>query len=193
MPVRHGIAAALLVALCCADAPAQTTPGEGSSPEASPPVQAESEAVTVEANKPAVDGAPEETHREGEATGRTEAEAAEKPAGPHDWLIKHPTIRRLLELHNQTRARAGLPPLVLNPDMCLAAQRHANWMASYGTFAHSRLPYRENIAYNQSSPEQAVQSWTYSAGHYANMCSGRECGFGYQSRGGAGYWVAVFR
>jgi uncharacterized protein YkwD len=105
----------------------------------------------------------------------------------------HPTIARLLELHNQTRARVGLPALALNEQMCSAAQRHANWMASTGAFAHSGLPYRENIAYAQRSPEQAVQTWTYSPGHYQNMCSGRECGFGYQVRGGQGYWVAVFR
>lgn len=105
----------------------------------------------------------------------------------------HPTIARLLELHNQTRARVGLPPLALNQQMCALAQQHANWMASTGAFAHSRLPYRENIAYGQASPEHAVQTWTYSPGHYQNMCSGRECGFGYQVRGGTGYWVAVFR
>ena len=105
----------------------------------------------------------------------------------------HPTIARLLTLHNQTRARVGLGPLTLNEQMCASAQQHANWMASTGTFTHSRLPYRENIAYGQSSPEHAVQTWTYSPGHYQNMCSGREAGFGYQVRGGQGYWVAVFR
>jgi len=105
----------------------------------------------------------------------------------------HPTIARLLDLHNQTRARVGLPALMLNQQMCAAAQQHANWMASSGAFAHSRLPYRENIAHGQSSPEHAVQSWTYSPGHYQNMCSGREVGFGYQVRGGMGYWVALFR
>src|SRR5262245_2358020 len=74
------------------------------------------------------------------------------------------TIARLLELHNQTRARVGLSPLTLNEQMCASAQQHANWMASTGAFSHSRLPYRENIAYGQSSPEHAVQTWTYSPG-----------------------------
>lgn len=105
----------------------------------------------------------------------------------------HPTLARLLELHNQTRARVGLSPLTLNQQMCAAAQQHANWMASTGSFTHSRLPYRENIAYGQTSPDQAVRSWTTSPGHYQNMCSGRQAGFGYQVRGGVGYWVAVFR
>lgn len=130
------------------------------------------------------------TDRKSDPTQRTGVRTV---AQTQDSLTSHPTILRLLELHNQTRARAGLPPLVLNAEMCAAAQRHANWMASSGVFVHSGLPYRENIAYNQVSPEHAVQSWTYSPGHYANMCSGREAGFGYQVRGGAGYWVAVFR
>jgi hypothetical protein len=122
------------------------------------------------------------------------SEGMEDPeAGPNDWLIKHPTITRLLELHNQTRARAGLAPLTLNTDMCLAAQKHATWMADFGYFAHSGLPYRENIAYSQLTPEHAVQTWTYSPAHYTNLLSGREAGFGYQVRNGRTYWVAVFR
>jgi len=127
----------------------------------------------------------------GKSPGKTVVQA-NKPA-PVATPTTHPTIARLLTLHNQTRARVGLPPLSLNPQMCASAQQHANWMAASGAFAHSRLPYRENIAYGQASPEHAVQTWTYSPGHYQNMCSGREAGFGYQMRGGAGYWVAVFR
>lgn len=120
-------------------------------------------------------------------------EAVTPEAGPNDWLIKHPTIVRLLDLHNETRARVGLAPLALDTNMCLAAQRHANWMASYGSFSHSGLPYRENIAYSQLTPEHAVQTWTYSPAHYANLTAGRLCGFGYQVRNGRTYWVAVFR
>jgi uncharacterized protein YkwD len=177
----------LLIALWCSAAPAEMPKSDPDSPSQT---EVESGAVTVEAKRPAVTG--DETVLE-DSSESTETSEAKEPAGPHDWLIKHPTIQRLFELHNQTRARVGLPPLTLNADMCLAAQRHANWMASYGTFAHSGLPYRENIAYNHSSPEHAVQSWTYSPGHYANLCSGSQCGFGYQTRGGVGYWVAVFR
>lgn len=126
-------------------------------------------------------------------SGNTESKPVQRVAKKVAPPQAHPTVARLLDLHNQTRARVGLPPLALNQQMCGAAQRHANWMASSGAFTHSGLPYRENIAHGQSSPEHAVQSWTNSPGHYTNMCSGRECGFGYQVRGGTGYWVAVFR
>ena len=179
MPVRQGLWATLCAALLCSAVAAD--PGGSPTTKADRMSPASPDRVAVETRKPSETSADHDVPRE------------VKHAGPHDWLIKHPTIERLLELHNQARARAGLAPLALNPDMCLAAQRHANWMASYGSFSHSGLPYRENIAYSQRSPEQAVQSWTYSPGHYANMCSGRECGFGYQTRGGVGYWVAVFR
>jgi len=113
--------------------------------------------------------------------------------GPNDWLVKHPTILRLLELHNETRARAGMPELTLNTEMCLKAQKHAQWMASTGAFAHSGLPYRENIAYSQLTPESAVRTWTYSPPHYNNLLRGHEAGFGYMVRNGRTYWVAVFR
>lgn len=115
------------------------------------------------------------------------------PAGPHDWLIEHPTILRLLKLHNQTRSRSGRQPLVLNTEMCLAAQRHANQMATSGRFAHSGLPYRENIAYRQRTADHAVRTWNASPGHFNNMLSGSHVGFGYAVRNGVGYWVAVFR
>jgi uncharacterized protein YkwD len=111
----------------------------------------------------------------------------------HDWLVKHPVIQQLVELTNQHRARSGLAPLRLNPQMCLDAQRHANYMASYNYFAHSGLPYRENIYMGPRSPQDAVNGWIYSPAHHANMLSGSECGFGYMIRNGSPCWVAVFR
>ena len=62
------------------------------------------------------------------ATGTRSAEMSErveKHSQNLEWLVKHPTILRLLELHNQERARVGLSPSKLNPEMCLAAQKHA--------------------------------------------------------------------
>src|SRR5262249_51070602 len=65
------------------------------------------------------------------ATVRAEKVITEE-AGPHDWLIKHETILKLVELTNQHRARMGVGPVVLDTQMCLDAQRHATWMANYG-------------------------------------------------------------
>ena len=120
-------------------------------------------------------------------------DATSEEAGENDWLIEHPTIQRLLTLHNEARARYGRAPLTINTQMCLQAQAHAKKMADYGWFAHSGLPYYENIAYSQRTAEAAVRTWTYSPAHHANMQRGTQAGFGYAIRNGRGYWVAVFR
>lgn len=114
-------------------------------------------------------------------------------AGEQEWLTEHPTIQRLLALHNAERARYGLPPLELNPQMCLAAQRHANWMARTGVFSHSNLPWMEIIANGANSARGAVQMWINSPAHHNLMLSGAEAGFGYMIRNGRTYWVGVFR
>ena len=113
--------------------------------------------------------------------------------GPHDWLIKHETILRLVELTNQHRARTGLGPVTLDTQMCLDAQRHANWMANGGGFQHSGLPYMEIIYQSVLTPESAIQGWIASPPHHGIMLSGTKVGFGYMVRNGYPYWVGVFR
>ena len=110
-----------------------------------------------------------------------------------DWLVKHPTILKLLELHNQERARNGLPPSKLNAEMCLAAQKHAVWMAETGWFQHSGLPYRENIYSGVSTPVDATNGWIWSPAHRANMLSGTQVGFGYMILNGRPCWCAVMQ
>lgn len=122
---------------------------------------------------------------------------AEKPIPPeetkNDWLVKHPTILKLLELHNTERLRVGLEPLKLNTEMCLAAQKHATYMADTGWLVHSGLPYRENIFMSVTSPESATNGWIWSPAHHTNMLSGTEAGFGYQYKNGRPCWVGVFK
>ncbi len=110
-----------------------------------------------------------------------------------DWLVKHPTIEKLLELHNQERARNGLSPSVLNPEMCLSAQKHAVWMAETGAFQHSGLPYRENIFWGVRTPQEATNGWIWSPAHHANMLSGSQVGFGYMVLNGRPYWCSVMQ
>ncbi len=123
----------------------------------------------------------------------SELPAAAPVAGQADWLMKHPTIQKLLELTNQHRAQSGLPPVTLNAEMSLAAHRHAEWMASYGALQHSGLPWRENIFLGPATPDAAISGWIYSPAHRANMLSGNEVGFGYVNRNGQLAWVGVFR
>lgn len=126
-------------------------------------------------------------------TVRAEKVIIAEPAGPHDWLVKNESILRLVASTNQHRAQMGLPPVILDTQMCLDAQRHANWMAATGAFQHSGLPYMEIIFQAVPTPEAAVQGWIASPPHHGIMLSGSRVGFGYQVRGGYPYWVGVFR
>jgi Cysteine-rich secretory protein family len=132
------------------------------------------------------------------ANGPVETVRAEKiviteAVGPHDWLVKHATIVKLVDLTNQHRAQMGLGPVVLDTQMCLDAQRHATWMADFGGFQHSGLPYMEIIYQSVTTPEAAIQGWIASPPHHGIMCSGTRVGFGYMVRNGYPYWVGVFR
>ena len=124
---------------------------------------------------------------------RVEKVATKEQEGPHDWLIKHETILRLVELTNHHRAQMGMGPVVLDTQMCLDAQRHANWMATYGSFQHSGLPYMEIIYQSVGTPEAAIQGWIASPPHHGIMLSGTRVGYGYMMRNGYPYWVGVFR
>jgi uncharacterized protein YkwD len=120
-------------------------------------------------------------------------ESREKPVGEHDWLMKHPVILRLLEFHDEERARYRLPSLTLNTEMCLAAQNHAVWMAETGYYQHSGLPWAEIIFNGPLSERAAVDGWINSPAHHSIMLSGMEAGFGYMVIDGRTYWVGVFR
>ncbi len=122
-----------------------------------------------------------------------ESQAATPVVDKADWLMKHPTIQKLLELTNQHRAQSGMPPVTLNAEMSMAAYRHAEWMASYGALQHSGLPWREIIFLGPATPDAAVAGWINSPAHRANMLSGNEVGFGYVNRNGQLAWVGVFR
>ena len=110
-----------------------------------------------------------------------------------DWLVKHQTIQKLYELHNRERARVGLQPSALNPQMCLAAQKHAVWMAENSWFQHSGLPYLENIYWGVRTPEDAINGWIWSPPHHGNMLAGTDVGFGYMIINGQPYWCAVMQ
>ncbi|MEX0716538.1 MAG: CAP domain-containing protein [Planctomycetaceae bacterium] len=116
-----------------------------------------------------------------------------KAAAPHAWLTEHPTIQSLVALTNQQRARYGLPPVAIDPRMCLAAQKHATWMAQTGVYQHSNLGIPEIIFQGPRSAPAAIQGWIASPAHHSIMLSGHRVGFGYMVIGGRTYWVGLFR
>lgn len=99
--------------------------------------------------------------------------------------------RRAFEVTNELRSRNGLAPLEWDPELCVIARRHSRNMSDLGFFSHQTpeglrlrdrarlagIRYRviaENIAYNQGFEDPgafAVERWTISSGHRANLLS----------------------
>lgn len=109
---------------------------------------------------------------------------------------------------NELRKQKKLPLLSLDPALTQAAQKRA---VELGTlFSHTRpngttcftvldemnISYRsvaENVAQGQRSPQEVVQGWRNSQGHYRNMMGTdfRKIGIGYDARTRS--WVQLFK
>jgi uncharacterized protein YkwD len=124
-----------------------------------------------------------------------------------------PAIARVVDLTNAERERGHLPPLAVNANLSLAAQRYAEAMASGACIAHTCPPVpeltrrvelagytawgrlAENVAAGQRSADEVVVAWMGSEGHRANIMQSEltEVGVGHASGGSYGvYWVQVF-
>lgn len=119
---------------------------------------------------------------------------------------------QVLALTNRERVQRGLVPVVAEPRLRLAAQRHNDDMVARGYFAHESpdgrtvadrvrdagYPYAlvaENIAAGQRTPAEVVQGWMDSPGHRRNLLSAdvRELGVGVTAGGSHGTtWTQVF-
>lgn len=106
--------------------------------------------------------------------------------------------RRAFEVTNEFREKNGLATLTWDPQLCLLARTHSRNMSVLGFFSHQtpeglRLKDRarvaglryhviaENIAYNQGFDDPggfAVERWTLSPGHRANLLSPEFRGLG---------------
>lgn len=121
----------------------------------------------------------------------------------------HPYERAVVSLVNQERARAGLPALRLDAELCRLARIKSQDMRSVRYFSHTSPTYGspfdmmrsfgvryssagENIAMGFFSPEAVVDAWMNSEGHRANILSARysAIGVGYVPDGG--YWTQWF-
>ena len=94
---------------------------------------------------------------------------------------------RVLQLTNDERVNAGLPPLTVNAQLADAAQSYSQVLASTGCFDHTCGPVPdfadrdeaagytdwnslgENLAAGYRSPEAVVSGWMASPGHRANI------------------------
>ncbi|GAA2515565.1 hypothetical protein GCM10010423_03610 [Streptomyces levis] len=122
------------------------------------------------------------------------------------------TAAAVIDLTNQARARAGLPPLATDPRLTAAAQAHSADMVARAFYAHTapdgsrpwdraaaagstRRAIGENIACGQRSPADVVEGWLNSPGHRANILKPdfTHIGIGFAGGGRAGtYWTQMF-
>lgn len=115
-----------------------------------------------------------------------------------------------LNLVNQLRAEHGLPPYQYNSTLAIAAQSHANWMASAVAYSHTQdngsTPQSRAAAagYNgfvteiivggsQMTPQQGLIWWRNSSLHYSMMVSSRysEAGPAFATNGNQNMYVIV--
>ena len=118
----------------------------------------------------------------------------------------------VVALTNRERARAGLPPLAVDPLLTTAAQAHSADMAARAFYSHTspegsrpwdraaaagctRRSIGENIACGQRSPAEVVEGWMNSPGHRANILKPgfTHIGAGFAGGGPAAtYWTQLF-
>ena len=118
---------------------------------------------------------------------------AETVAPQQDGLIA--IEQGIIQNTNAERARRGLTPLHVDPQLMKSARRHAAWMASRRLMQHGRDAVAENIASGQSTPGEAIRDWMNSAGHRANILNARYTRIGaaaYRGPDGQVYWCQQF-
>jgi uncharacterized protein YkwD len=105
-----------------------------------------------------------------------------------------PVESELLKLINVERARFGLRPIVIHPQLQAQARRHAAWMANHQAMVHSADPQAENISTRANLPE-VVRGWMNSSGHRANILNANHVTTGvaaYTGPNGTAYWCQQF-
>jgi len=106
-----------------------------------------------------------------------------------------PIEQAIIDATNAERARYGLQPLAVCPELLKSARAHATWMTVNRTLQHTRQAVAENIAMGQRNHVEAVADWMRSAGHRANIlnASYRRMGAAaYRTDGGTVYWCQQF-
>ncbi|MFD1405152.1 CAP domain-containing protein [Robinsoniella peoriensis] len=179
---------------------------ETETPETNAPETNAPETEAPETNAPETE-APETNVPE---TNAPETNAPETNAPETDGSQDVSAARKVADLVNQERAKAGLAPLEVKVNLQTAAQVRAKEIEK--SFSHTRpngssfstvlaengVDYRgsgENIAWGQRSPEEVMNGWMNSDGHRANILNKnfKYIGVGYhENSNGTGYWTQLF-
>ncbi|MBG0857524.1 CAP domain-containing protein [Streptomyces spinoverrucosus] len=161
---------------------------------------------TTVPNSPAApdSGAPAAT-----SPGTSDAPAATSPGTSAPSASASSATKRVVDLVNSERGKAGCSPVKLNAKLTAAAQDHSADMASHRNMSHTgsdgsnpgqRITkagyqwrtYGENVAYGYRTPEQVMAGWMSSPGHKRNIlnCAFKEIGVGLAQPGN--YWTQDF-
>lgn len=112
---------------------------------------------------------------------------------------------QVLDLVNQERAKKNRNPVTMDKNLLECAMTRAEELtvcASHtrpnGSICFSAFPYfedpSENLAINQGTPEEVMESWIESSGHYTNIMNSKNvsAGIGCYSQNGHLYWIQCF-
>lgn len=135
--------------------------------------------------------------------------ARSKYASMLNKVIENTNAYRQEANTNVVDGTADRTKLVLDEQLCIAANVRAVEMAYSGKFSHTRPDgsrginigndfgikvWGENIARGQKSADSVSRSWKNSTGHYSNMISPNytKIGVGHFELDGTHYWVQLF-
>ena len=96
---------------------------------------------------------------------------------------------------NEARARSGLAPLGVDPQLMRSARSHARRMAASRSLVHGS-GVTENIGMGQATAGEAVSDWMQSPGHRGNILDAGHARLGVavaRAADGALYWCQQFR
>lgn len=184
----------------------ETEAPETNAPETDAPETEAPETNAPETNAPETE-VPETNAPE---TNAPETNAPETNAPDTDGSQDVSAAKKVADLVNQERGKAGLAPLEIKVNLQAAAQVRAKEIEK--SFSHTRpngssfstvlaengVDYRgsgENIAWGQRSPEEVMNGWMNSEGHRANILNKnfKYIGVGYHvNSNGTGYWTQLF-
>lgn len=112
---------------------------------------------------------------------------------------------QVLDLVNQERVKKNRNPVTMDKNLLECAMTRAEELTVYashtrpnGSICFSAFPYfedpSENLAINQGTPEEVMESWIESSGHYTNIMNSKNvsAGIGCYSQNGHLYWIQCF-
>ena len=185
--------------------------GDAETKETNPPAPVEQAAVEQAAQTEQVEqkvepqqeeekkAVPPDSAKLATAPDATDAEQSDASEEPEEQVVDGVKLQAI-EAHvvsytNQERARHGLPPLKVDPELMKTAREHAAWMTRNRSMVHTWRAVAENIAMGQPHSRDVVRAWMNSSGHRANILNsghGRIGVAAFRTDGGTIFWCQQF-